>query len=788
MGRGPGAFKKSAGGEFRYTARMRIVCIGGGPAGLYFGLLMKKAFPQVEVDVYEKNRPDDTFGWGVVFSRETLGNLAEADAPSYVEIEKRFVYWDDIETHVGGQKTVSTGHGFCGLSRRDLLNVLQDRCGELGVRMHFQEELPAEPLPKADLVIACDGVNSPVRVKYAEDFKPSLDWRRCKFTWLGTTRPLEAFTFLFKDTPHGLFQVHAYPFTKEPMKPSGALSTFIVECREEVWKKAGLDQMSEAQSVAFLEDLFQDELGGHRLCPNKSIWRTFPTIRCERWRRGNVVLMGDAVHTAHYSIGSGTKLAMEDAMALVQAFQRVGLKVDEALDAYEAQRKPEVIRLQKAAQTSLEWFENAARYVTQPPLQFTFNLMTRSKRITWDNLRTRDGALVAKVDRWFADTHGTPKNSDGSAPPPLFAPFKLRELLLKNRVVLSPMCQYSAVDGVVGEWQLVHLGSRALGGAGLVLTEMTNVSPEGRITHGCAGLWNDAQAQAWKRVVDFVHTHAQAPIGVQLAHAGRKASCQRPWEGDGPLQAHEQPWQPLGPSALPFKPGWHVPKEMTADDLARVKQAFVDAAKRADAVGFDLVELHAAHGYLLSSFLSPLTNRRTDAYGGSLENRLRYPLEVFDAVRAVWPKHKPMCVRVSATDWLEPDGQTVADTIAFAEALKTRGCDVIDVSSAGNVPESKVEYGRMYQVPFAEAVRAAVRMPVMAVGGIQGADHVNTIVAAGRADLCALARPHLSDPYLTHRHAQAEGADGIDWPKQYAVVRPRPVPRPMNGTLPSQRD
>jgi anthraniloyl-CoA monooxygenase len=756
---------------------MRIVCMGGGPSGLYFGLLMKKAFPEVEVDLYERNRPDDTFGWGVVFSRETLGNLAEADGPSYAAIEQRFAYWDDIETHVGGQVVVSTGHGFCGLSRRDLLEVLQARCRELGVRLHFQAELPVSPPPGADLVIACDGVNSAVRSTYAADFQPSLDWRRCKFTWLGTTKPLQAFTFLFKDTPHGLFQVHAYPFTRQPMQPSGALSTFIVECREEVWRKAGLDRMSEAESVAFLEGVFREELGGHALCANKSIWRTFPTVRCERWRRGNVVLMGDAAHTAHYSIGSGTKLALEDAIALVQAFRRVGLNVEAALDAYEAERKPEVLRLQKAAQTSLEWFENAARYLGQPPVQFTFNLMTRSKRITWDNLRTRDAALVGQVDRWFADAHGARRNSDGSAPPPLFAPFRLRALTLKNRVVLSPMCQYSAVDGVVGDWHLVHLGARALGGAGLVLTEMTDVSPEGRITHGCAGLWSDAQAEAWRRVVDFVHTQARAPIGVQLAHAGRKASCQRPWEGDGPLAAHEQPWQALGPSALPFKPGWPTPRAMSDEDLARVKQAFVDAARRADAAGFDLVELHAAHGYLLSSFLSPLTNQRTDAYGGSVENRMRYPLEVFDAVRAVWPQHKPMAVRVSATDWLEPEGQTVADTIAFAVELKRRGCDVIDVSTAGNVPESKVEYGRMYQVPFAEAVRFGAGLPVMAVGGIQGADHVNTIVAAGRADLCALARPHLSDPFLTHRHAQAEGVDGLDWPPQYAAVRPRPVAR-----------
>ncbi|GMU61067.1 MAG: salicylyl-CoA 5-hydroxylase [Myxococcaceae bacterium] len=767
---------------------MRIVCIGGGPAGLYFSLLMKKAFPQVDIEVCERNRPDDTFGWGVVFSRETLGNLAEADEESYVQLEERFAYWDDIETYLGEQKTVSTGHGFCGLSRKDLLTVLQRRCGELGVKLEFQKELPAEPLPKADLVIACDGVNSAIRARFEADFKPSLDWRKCKFIWLGTTQPLSAFTFLFKDTPHGLFQVHAYPFTRTPMQPSGAVSTFIVECREEVWKKAGLEGATEEQSVAFLEKLFAKELAGHRLCANKSIWRTFPTIRCERWRRGNLVLMGDAVHTAHYSIGSGTKLAMEDAMALMQAFQQVGLDVEKALEVYETQRMPEVSRLQRAAQTSLEWFENAARYLHQPPLQFTFNLMTRSKRITWDNLRKRDGALVAHVDRWFADIHGTPKSSDGSAPPPLFAPLKLRDLVLENRVVVSPMCQYSAVDGVPGDWHLVHLGACAVGGAGLVMTEMTDVTPDGRITYGCAGMWNDAQAQAWKRIVDFVHTHAKAPIGMQLAHAGRKGSCQLPWEGGGPLGADEKPWPTLGPSALPFAPGWHTPKEMTAEDLTRVKQAFVDAARRADAVGFDLVELHMAHGYLLSTFLCPFSNRRTDAYGGSRENRMRYPLEVFDAVRAVWPPHKPLSVRVSATDWLEPEGQTLEDTIAFAHALKEHGCDVIDVSSAGNVPASKPEYGRMYQLPFAEAVRHAVKMPVMAVGGIQGADHVNTIIAAGRADLCALARPHLSNPSLTHQHAQAEGVDALYWPPQYALVKPRPGPRDARGPTPAQRD
>jgi anthraniloyl-CoA monooxygenase len=766
------AFAASEEGASGYTAAMRIVSIGGGPAGLYFSLLIKSSFPSIEVEVFEKNKPDDAFGWGVVFSKETLGNFRDADPKSMAAIEERFAYWDDIETFVKGQLTRSTGHGFCGLARKDLLDILQSRCAELGVKLHFQHELAVEPLPQADLIIGCDGVHSPLRTKYADVFRPHLDWRKCKFTWLGTTQPLKAFTFIFKDSPWGLFQVHAYPFTQKPLEPSGARSTFIVECREEVWKKAGLDTMSEAESVAFMEKLFAKELDGHALCPNKSIWRTFPTITCERWRKGNLVLMGDAVHTAHFSIGSGTKLAMEDAIALHDALKRHGLDVDQALDDYEVRRKPETIRVQRAAQTSLEWFENAARYVDQPPTQFTFNLMTRSKRITWDNLRTRDPKLVAAADAEFALKARATRNSDGSAPPPLFAPFTLRDMTLDNRVVVSPMCQYSATDGVPDDWHLVHLGSRALGGAGLVITEMTNVSPEGRITHGCAGLWNDVQATAWQRIVDFVKARSTARIGIQLAHAGRKASWGKPWEGDQPLTREQAPWQALGPSAQAYKPGAPAPKEMTQADLDRVKQCFVDAARRAQGCGFDFIELHFAHGYLLSSFLSPMSNLRRDAYGGSLAHRMRYPLEIFEAVRAVWPKEKPLGVRVSATDWLGPTGQTVDDTVELARRLKALGCDVIDVSSAGNVPESKPEYGRMYQVPFAEAVKVGAGIPVMAVGGIMGADHANTIIGAGRADLCALAREHLSDPYLVHRHAQAERVDSTSWPKPYLAVKP----------------
>ncbi|MDQ3267037.1 MAG: bifunctional salicylyl-CoA 5-hydroxylase/oxidoreductase [Myxococcota bacterium] len=745
---------------------MKIVTVGGGPAGLYFGILMKKAFPHTELSVLERNRADDTFGWGVVFSEETLGNLQEADPESFEQIRARFAYWDDIETWYRGTRSVSKGHGFCGLSRRELLRILQERARALGVRLEFQREVPSlGALPPADLIIAADGVNSALRNERAAAFGPTVVPRWAKFCWLGTALPLRAFTFLFKETPHGVFQVHAYPF-------QDGLSTFIVECHQDVWVRAGLDRMSEPESVAFLEKLFADELQGHPLLTNRSQWRTFPTIRCDRWSDGNVVLMGDAAHTAHFSIGSGTKLALEDAIALVAAFQKHGTgDLPTVLRSYEEARKPEVLRLQRAAQTSLEWFENSGRYVGQPAWQFTFNLMTRSKRITYDNLRERDPALIQEVDRAYAEQQGTRLNSDGTAPPPMFAPLRLRGMTLANRIVVSPMCQYVARDGLVDEWHLVHLGSRAMGGAGLVITEMTDVSQDGRITPGCAGMWTDAHEAAWKRIVDFIHARSTAKVAIQLAHAGRKGSCSAPWEGDRPLETGG--WQTLAPSALPYGPQWPTPREMDADDLRRVKEAFVAAAVRSARAGFDMIELHLAHGYLLSSFLSPLSNRRTDAYGGSLENRARFPLEVFDAVRAAWPQDRPLGVRVSATDWLEPEGMTVEDTVALARMLQAHGCDLVDVSTAGNVPESRPEYGRMYQVPFAEAVRHRTGLPVMAVGNIQGWDHANTILAAGRADLCAMARPHLADPYLTHRAAQHYGADTVDWPQPYLLVRPR---------------
>jgi anthraniloyl-CoA monooxygenase len=742
---------------------MKIACIGGGPASLYFALLLKQRLPVATIEVFEQNRADDTFGWGVVFSDETLGNFEAADPASYARIRQSFAYWTDIDTFHGGRKVTSTGHGFCGLARVRLLTILQERCRELGVQMRFQQPVAdAETLAAThDLVVAADGVNSRVRDRYAASFRPSLDWRRCKFAWFGTTKRMTAFTFVFLPTEWGLFQVHAYPF-------EAGRGTWIVECREETWRRAGLDRLDEAGSAAFCERLFAEHLAGERLLTNRSIWRTFPTVRCASWRHANVVLVGDAAHTAHFSIGSGTKLAMEDAIALADAVARHAGDVPAALQAYEDARRLDVLKVQRAAQTSLEWFENSERYLGQHPERFVFNLMTRSRRITYDNLRLRDPALVARVDAAVAAEEGA---AASPPPPPAFAPFRVRELQLANRVVVSPMCMYSATDGVPDDFHLVHLGSRAMGGAGLVFTEMTNVTPDGRITPGCAGMWNDTQTAAWRRIVAFVHTHTGAKIGMQLAHAGRKGSCSRPWQGDAPLASGG--WRTLGPSAVPFRADWPAPKAMDAGDLAAVRDAFVRGAAACVAAGFDVIELHMAHGYLLSSFLSPLSNVRTDEFGGALANRARFPLEVAAAVRAVWPASRPLFVRLSATDWFDDEGRgfTVDEAVQVARWLRERGVDVIDVSSAGNVPESKPQYGRMYQVPFAERIRYEAGMPVMAVGAIQGMDHAHTVVAAGRADLCAIARGFLADPYMVQREANARAVGTYPWPPQYLAAR-----------------
>jgi anthraniloyl-CoA monooxygenase len=746
---------------------VQIACLGGGPASLYFSILMKQAVPQAHITVYERNRPDDTFGWGVVFSDETLGHFRDADAPSYDAIRRQFAYWDDIDTWYRDTRIRSTGHGFCGLGRKQLLQIFHARCRELGVELRFEAEVrDLESLRRQhDLLVAADGVNSLARETWATTFQPRVRWGACRFAWLGTTRRFEAFTFVFRENEHGLWRVHAYPFDEDR-------STFIVECLEETWRRAGLDRAAEEDTVAYVGALFADHLQGHGLLTNRSLWRAFPEVRCRRWHHGNVVLLGDAVHTAHFSIGSGTKLAMEGAIALAGAFRHHGAgDVPRVLAAYQEDRWVDVLKVQKAARVSQAWFEHTERYLSQEPLPFVFNLMTRSKRITWENLAARDPALVEQVAAAYADEHGLPRRADGTAPPPMFAPLRLRGLALENRIVVSPMCQYSAVNGTPGEWHLVHLGSRAIGGAGLLWAEMTNVSPEGRITPGCAGLYADDHVHAWRRITDFVHAHSAARIGLQLGHSGRKGSCHLPWEGGRPL-ADERAWATLGPSAVPFDEGWPAPRAMDSHDLERVRREYVAAAHRALAAGFDLLELHMAHGYLLSSFLSPVANRRDDAYGGGLEGRARFPLEVFDAVRAAWPEDRPLGVRITATDWLPEGGFTEDDAVLLARMLKERGTDFVDVSSGGNSPASEPEYGRMYQVPFAERIRHEVGVPVIAVGAILGADHANTVLAAGRADLVAMARPHLVDPYLTLRAAVRDRHDRQAWPPQYLPAKP----------------
>ena len=745
---------------------MKIVSVGGGPAGLYFAILMKKADPAHEVTVLERNRADDTFGFGVVFSDATLDNFRDADAETHAAITRAFAHWDDIDIHYQGQVLTSTGHGFSGMSRQTLLDILQRRASRLGVTLRFSTDV-ADPAAwaGADLVVAADGVNSSLRLRYAAHFQPTIDWRPNRFVWLGTTFPFRAFTFMFKeDEAYGLWRVHAYRY-------DGRHSTFILETTEETWRRAGLDEAGEEQTAEFVERLFARELDGHPILTNRSLWRSFPTVRNARWHHDNIVLVGDAAHTAHFSIGSGTKLAMEDAIALAQALGE-HREVRGALAAYEAERRPQVEATQRAAQTSLLWFEQTERYHGRlEPTQFAFSLLTRSLRVTHENLRARDAKLVSTVDQWFADRASQQSGRAVPAappPPPMFTPFRLRDLVLANRVVVSPMCQYSAEDGTPGDWHLVHLGSRAIGGAGLVMTEMTDVTREGRISPGCTGMYKPEHVAAWKRIVDFVHASSGAAIGIQLAHAGRKASTRRLWEGiDEPLP--DGNWPLIAASPLPYFPHSQVPREMNRADMDDVRGAFARSAGMAAQAGFDLLELHFAHGYLLASFISPLTNRRTDEYGGSLINRLRFPLEVFDAVRAVWPTGKPISVRLSATDW-KKGGLEPAEAVQTARELKARGCDIVDVSAGNTVPDQEPEYGRLYQTPFSDRIRLEADIPTMTVGAVSSYSDVNSILAAGRADLCMLARAHLYDPYWT-RHAAWEQGVELPWPDQYLPVK-----------------
>ena len=734
---------------------MNIVCIGGGPAGLYFALLMKKANPAHRLRVVERNRPYDTFGWGVVFSDATLENLRAADAPTHDQIVDSFAHWDDIEIFFKEHALRSSGHGFSGIARKRLLNILQMRAEELGVELIFETDVAdIGAYRDAGLIIASDGINSRIRTANAAHFQPDLDTRKCRFVWLGTTLPLDAFTFIFEETEHGWFTVHAYRFDENT-------STWIVECREETWLAHGLDKAGTEETIAFCERMFAPYLQGHELMANSAHlrgrdWINFTRVSNAHWTDGNVVLLGDAAHSAHFSVGSGTKLAMEDAIALQRALCEEG-DTKAALARYEAERRIEVLRLQNAARNSTEWFENVARYAQLPPEQFAYSLLTRSQRISHENLRLRDRSYVERIERWLAR---------GSEPvPPMFTPFRLRNLELRNRVVVSPMDMYSAVDGMPNEFHLVHLGARALGGAGLVYTEMTCVSPEGRITPGCTGMYKPEHVEGWKRVVDFVHAWSGAKICLQLGHSGPKGSTKLMWEGmDEPLPSGN--WEVSGPSPVRYGPQNQLPRELTRDEMQRILHEFVRAAEMGAQAGFDMLELHCAHGYLLSSFITPLQNKRTDEYGGSLENRLRYPLEIFAAMRAVWPAEKPMSVRISATDWVE-GGITPDDAVEIARAFKAVGVDLIDVSTGQTSREAKPVYGRMFQTPYADRIRNEVGIATMAVGNIYEPDHVNGIIAAGRADLCAIGRPHLADPNWTLHAAAQLGYTGLQWPVQY---------------------
>ncbi|HET9379938.1 MAG TPA: bifunctional salicylyl-CoA 5-hydroxylase/oxidoreductase [Streptomyces sp.] len=749
----------------------RIAVVGGGPGGLYAAALLKRLDPARTVTVWERNAPDDTFGFGVVLSDETLGGIEHADPEVYAALQRHFVRWDDIDIVHRGTRHTSGGHGFAALGRQRLLRILHDRCRGLGVDLRFRA--PAPPPDRLaeeyDLVVAADGAGSATRDTYADVFRPRLTHHRCRYIWLAADFAFDAFRFEIAETAHGVMQLHGYPYAADA-------STVIVEMREEVWRAAGFDALDEAESAEACAKIFADALGGRPLRSNRSAWTTFRTVVTEQWSHRNVVLLGDAAHTAHFSIGSGTKLAVEDALALADCLTGQPTR-ERALAAYEEQRRPVVASTQRAARASLEWFENLALYLGQPPRRFAFNLLTRSRRVTHDNLRLRDARFTESVEREFGCPPGTP---------PMFTPFRLRGLTLRNRVVVSPMDMYSAEDGVPGDFHLVHLGGRALGGAGLVMTEMVCVSAEGRITPGCAGLYTGEQAEAWRRVTGFVHERAPGTaIGVQLGHSGRKGSTRRMWEGmDEPLA--DGNWPLLAASPLPYTPRSQMPGALDRAGLADVREQFTSAALRAARAGFDLLELHCAHGYLLSGFLSPLTNRRTDAYGGSPARRLRFPLEVFDAVRAVWPGDRPMTVRISATDWAD-GGTTAEDAVAIARAFAAHGADAIDVSTGQVVADERPEFGRSYQTPFADRIRNEAGVPVIAVGAISSWDDVNSLVLAGRTDLCALARPHLYDPHWTLHAAAEQGytGPGAPWPAPYrAGSRP---PRTGRADVPGPR-
>ncbi|WP_300532983.1 bifunctional salicylyl-CoA 5-hydroxylase/oxidoreductase [uncultured Mameliella sp.] len=747
---------------------MRIACLGGGPAGLYFAISTKLRDPSAEVVVIERNRSDDTFGWGVVLSDETLQNLAANDPVSARTIGENFAYWDDIALHYRGETHVSSGHGFCGIGRKKLLLLLQDRARELGVELRFETEVQsAEDYRKEfDVVVASDGLNSKTRTLYADSFKPEIDQRLCQFVWLGTHQKFDdAFTFIFEETEHGWIWVHAYQFDDDT-------ATFIVECAQDTFDRFGFGEMSQQETIAVCEKIFAKYLDGHSLMTNAShirgsAWLRFPRVLCETWHHENVVLLGDASATAHFSIGSGTKLAMESAIALAQYIHTED-SLEAAFTRYQEERRLEVLRLQSAARNSLEWFEEVERYLGLDPVQLNYSMLTRSQRISHENLRMRDPKWMESAERWFMTQAGMA--ADAPVRAPMFVPFKLRDMELKNRIVVSPMAQYLAKDGCPNDWHMTHYGERAKGGAGLVYTEMTCVSPSGRITPGCPGLYAPEHEAAWTRLTDFVHQFTDARICCQIGHSGRKGSTNIGWEGmDRPLA--EGNWDLVSASPIPWAAENATPREITRSEMDEIRDQFVSAAQMADRAGFDMIELHAAHGYLISSFISPVSNDRTDDYGGSLENRMRYPLEVFEAMRAVWPAAKPMSVRISANDWVGDEGITPEEAVEIARMFTEAGADLIDVSAGQTTTEAKPVYGRMFQTPFSDRIRNDAGIKTMAVGNIYEADHANSILMAGRADLVAVGRPHLADPYWTLHEGAKIGDRLAAWPKPYEAGR-----------------
>ena len=739
---------------------MRLLIAGGGPTGLYLAISMLRRSPGHQITVLERNRPDDTFGWGVVFSDATLENLTENDAKSADEIRGRFTHWDDIEVHYRGRNLMSGGHGFCGIGRKRLLRILQRRASELGAELRFETE--AEPnldrYRDHDLVVATDGVNSRFRQAYAPHFDVEIQTRPNYFQWLGTHKHFEAFNFIFRELEEGWIWAHAYRF-------EDGLSTFIPECSPDTWERLRFGEMGQEENCRVLEKIFGRHLDGHPLMSNAShirghAWLNFRRVHCGKWRYRNLILAGDAAHTAHFSIGSGTKLGLEDAIELAEALNGGGA-TEEALQEYEENRRLEVIKLQSAARNSTEWFENVPRYARFAPQQFNYSLLTRSQRVSHENLRLRDSRWLKRMERWYSRR----ETGGARAVAPMFVPYRIKELELPNRVVVAPMDMYSAVDGTVGDFHLVHLGSRAQGGAGLVFTEMSCVSPEGRITPGCAGVYRREHGDAYRRIVDFVHEHSEARIALQIGHSGPKGSTRLMWDGmDRPLESGN--WPVMGPSEKTYRRGGQVPRPMTRADMDEVVEQFRQAARLGLEAGFDWLELHCAHGYLLSSFISPLSNRRRDQYGGSLRRRLRFPLEVLEAVREVWPDERPLSVRISATDWVS-SGITGDDSVEIARAMTAAGADIIHVSAGQTTTRARPVYGRMFQTPFSDRIRNEAGVPTIAVGNIYETDHVNSILAAGRADLCALARPHLSDPYWTLHASTALGYGRQHWPIQY---------------------